>query len=78
MGLYVVMTYFQLYALRRMSISATLADNLLIIINAGSLQGRVILGYLADKTSSVNMQTVAALVAIILTFSLLSAHPPAA
>ncbi|KAI8951410.1 major facilitator superfamily domain-containing protein [Xylaria longipes] len=78
MGLYVVMTYFQLFALSRTSISATLADNLLIIINAGSLVGRVTLGYLADKTGSVNMQTAVALVATVLTFSLLAVHTPAA
>ncbi|KAJ2976783.1 hypothetical protein NUW58_g8002 [Xylaria curta] len=78
MGLYIITTYFQLYALSSSSISASLADNLLIIINAGSLVGRVILGYLADKTGSVNMQTAVALVATILTFSLLAAHTPAA
>ncbi|KAI1753323.1 major facilitator superfamily domain-containing protein [Xylaria castorea] len=78
MGLYVIMTYFQLFALSRTSISATLADNLLIIINAGSLVGRVVLGYLADKTGSVNMQTAVALVATVLTFSLLAARTPAA
>jgi predicted MFS family arabinose efflux permease len=77
MGLYVFMTYIQLFALSRTNISADLADNLLIIINAGSLVGRVGLGYLADKTGPINMQTVVALAATIFTFALLAVHTPA-
>jgi predicted MFS family arabinose efflux permease len=78
MGLYIVITYFQLFALARTSVSPGLADSLLIIINAGSLVGRVILGYFADVIGSVNMQSAVALVATILTFSLLAVRTPAA
>ncbi|KAI0968528.1 major facilitator superfamily domain-containing protein [Xylaria arbuscula] len=78
MGLYVVINYFQLYSLARTDISDSLAENLLIIINAGSLVGRVLFGYLADVTGSVNMQMAAALVATILAFSLLAVQTPIA
>ncbi|KAI1358620.1 major facilitator superfamily domain-containing protein [Xylaria arbuscula] len=78
MGLYVVTTYFQLYALSRMNVTTNVSDNLLVIINAGSLVGRVILGYFADMIGSINMQTAMALVATILAFSLLAVHTSAA
>ncbi|KAI0197626.1 major facilitator superfamily domain-containing protein [Astrocystis sublimbata] len=77
MGLYVVTTYFQLYALARTNITTNVSDNLLIIINAGSLVGRVVLGYFADMTGSINMQTAMALVATILSFSLLAVRTSA-
>lgn len=77
MGLYVFMTYIELFALSRTNISADLAGKLLIIINAGSLVGRVILGYLADKTGPINMQTILAVVATISTFASLAVHTPA-
>lgn len=77
MGLYVVTTYFQLYALARTNVTTNVSDNLLIIINAGSLVGRVVLGYFADMTGSINMQTTMALVATILAFSLLAVHTSA-
>ncbi|KAI3324293.1 major facilitator superfamily domain-containing protein [Xylariaceae sp. AK1471] len=78
MGLYIVITYFQLFALTRTSVPAGLAESLLIIINAGSLVGRVILGYFADVIGFVNMQLAVALVATILIFSLLAVRTPAA
>ncbi|KAI1296031.1 major facilitator superfamily domain-containing protein [Xylaria venustula] len=78
MGLYVVISYFELYSLDRTNISVALAENILIIINAGSLVGRVLFGYLADVTRSINMQTAAALVATVLSFSLLAVRTPAA
>ncbi|KAI0430919.1 hypothetical protein F5Y09DRAFT_306494 [Xylaria sp. FL1042] len=77
MGLYVVTTYFQLYALARTNVTTNISDNLLIIINAGSLVGRVVLGCFADITGSINMQTAMALVATILVFSLLTVHTSA-
>ncbi|KAI1196278.1 major facilitator superfamily domain-containing protein [Nemania serpens] len=78
MGLYVVTTYFQLFALSRTNVTTNVSDNLLIIINAGSLVGRVVLGYFADMVGSINMQTAMALVATILAFSLLAVHTSAA
>lgn len=72
MGLYNIITYIQLYAEARTTVSDTLADNILIILNAGSLVGRLVLGYFADKTGSINMQTAMALTAVVLTFCLLA------
>jgi len=76
MGLYIIMTYIKLLALGRTSISSSLADNLLLIINAGSFIGRVVLGYLADRTGPVNMQSVLALVSALLAFCLLVIRTP--
>ncbi|KAI0146896.1 major facilitator superfamily domain-containing protein [Xylariaceae sp. FL1272] len=67
-----------LLAVARTNIPNNLSNNLLIIINAGSLVGRVVLGYFADTVGSINMQTAVALVASVLTFSLLATHTPAA
>jgi len=77
MGMYSIMTYIQLFALSRTNISSSLADNLLLIINSGSFVGRVVLGYFADRTGSVNMQSVLALVCAILAFCLLAVETPA-
>ncbi|KAI8627287.1 major facilitator superfamily domain-containing protein [Xylariaceae sp. FL1651] len=77
MGLYVITTYLQLFALARTDVSTDLADNLLIILNAGSLIGRVVLGYYADMIGSIAMQTAVVLVATVLSFSLLAVHSAA-
>ncbi|KAI0442606.1 major facilitator superfamily domain-containing protein [Xylaria telfairii] len=71
MGLYVVMTYFQLYALSCASVSATLADNLLIIINAGSLLGRIILATILTFPL-LSAHTPAALVVVAVLFGIAS------
>lgn len=72
MGLYVVFNYIQLFALGETSVASSLADYLLVIINASSLPGRLIPSYYADKVGSVNMQTAVALASTVLTFSLLA------
>ena len=77
MGLYNIMTYIQLFALSRTNISSSLANNLLLIINTGSLVGRIVLGYLADRTGPVNMQSGLALLSGLLIFCLLVIRTPA-
>ncbi|ROW07068.1 hypothetical protein VPNG_06651 [Cytospora leucostoma] len=72
MGLYVIFYYIQLLALARTSVSSTLADYLLVIINGSSLFGRLIPGYYADRIGSINVQTTVALMSAILTFCLLA------
>ncbi|KAK7741826.1 hypothetical protein SLS53_004891 [Cytospora paraplurivora] len=72
MGLYVVFYYIQLLALARTTVSSTLADYLLVIINGSSLFGRLIPGYYADRIGSINVQTSVALMSAILTFCLLA------
>ncbi|KUI63432.1 Riboflavin transporter MCH5 [Cytospora mali] len=72
MGLYIVFYYIQLLALARTTVSSTLADYLLVIINGSSLAGRLIPGYYADRIGSINVQTSVALMGAILTFCLLA------
>ena len=49
MGIYIAFFYIQIYALAECNTSANLASYLLVITNTGSLFGRVIPNYLADK-----------------------------
>ncbi|KAI1486917.1 MFS general substrate transporter [Biscogniauxia mediterranea] len=72
MGLYIVFYYIQLYALDRTNVSPSLAEYMLVIINASSLPGRLIPGYYADKIGSINMQIIMALISTILTFCLMA------
>ncbi|KAI1073722.1 MFS general substrate transporter [Whalleya microplaca] len=78
MGFYIIFYYIELLALARTNISSSLADYLLVIINAASLLGRLIPGYYADRVGSINMQTAVVLVSVVLTFSLLAIHTAAA
>lgn len=70
MGFYVIFYYIQLYALDETSVPARLASYMLVIVNAGSLPGRLIPGYYADRIGSINVQTAVALIGAILTFCL--------
>lgn len=72
MGLYVIFYYIQLLALARTTVSSTLANYLLVIINGSSLVGRLVPGYYADKIGSINVQTSVALMSTILTLCLLA------
>lgn len=72
MGFYIIFYYIQLYALQETNISGFVASYLLVIINAGSLPGRLIPGYYADRVGSINVQTTVALVGAILTFCLMA------
>lgn len=72
MGLYVIFYYIQLLALALTTVSSTLADYLLVIINGSSLFGRLIPGYYADRIGSINVQTAVALMSAILTLCLLA------
>lgn len=72
MGLYVIFYYIQLLALARTTVSSTLADYLLVIIDGSSLFGRLIPGYYADRIGSINVQTAVALMSAILTLCLLA------
>ncbi|PGG99635.1 hypothetical protein GX51_06190 [Blastomyces parvus] len=72
MGFYIIFYYIELYAHQESSASATLQSYLLVIINASSLPGRVILSYYADKIGSINVQTIVAFTGAILTFCLIA------
>ncbi|KAI1505676.1 MFS general substrate transporter [Biscogniauxia marginata] len=72
MGLYIIFYYIQLFVLDWTSISPSLAEYLLVIINGSSLAGRLIPGYYANKIGSINMQTIMAVVSTILTFCLIA------
>ncbi|PLB51570.1 monocarboxylate permease-like protein [Aspergillus steynii IBT 23096] len=72
MGFYIIFYYIELYARQETSISPVLATYLLVIINASSLLGRVVIPFYADRIGSINVQTLVALVGAVLTFSLLA------
>ncbi|KAI5921762.1 MFS general substrate transporter [Camillea tinctor] len=78
MGLYIVFYYVELFGLDQTSVSPSLAEYLLAIINASSVAGRLIPGYYADKIGSVNMQTLMTIVSTILTFCLFAIRTEAA
>ncbi|TGJ82385.1 hypothetical protein E0Z10_g6378 [Xylaria hypoxylon] len=65
MGLYIVINYFQLYALARTNISANLADNLLIIINSGSLVVALVATILAFSLLAVHTSAALLIVAVL-------------
>ncbi|KAI3316693.1 MFS general substrate transporter [Xylariaceae sp. AK1471] len=73
MGFYIVLNYIQLFAIEH-SISTSLANNVLVIINASSLVGRLVGGFYADKIGSIHVQALVAFIAAILTYSLLAIH----
>ena len=69
MGIYVAFFYIQLYAAQQISMSPNVALNLLAIVNAGSVFGRLIPSFFADKIGPLNMQIPFAVIASILAFS---------
>ncbi|KAI1270084.1 major facilitator superfamily domain-containing protein [Xylariaceae sp. FL1019] len=69
-GFSIVLNYIQLFAID--SSLDSIADYILVIVNAGSLFGRVVGGYCADWVGSVAVQATAAFVAAILTYILLA------
>ena len=69
MGIYVAILYIQLYATQQINMSPNLALNLLAIVNAGSVFGRLIPNFFADKIGPLNMQIPFAIIASILAFS---------
>ncbi|KAL4869525.1 hypothetical protein BDV12DRAFT_208375 [Aspergillus spectabilis] len=78
MGFYIIFYYIQLYAREETSVSAVLESYLLVILNASSLIGRLLLGYYADRIGAINVQTVVALAGAILTFCLIVIESAAA
>lgn len=72
MGFYIIFYYIQLYAYEETSDSANIESYLLVIVNAGSLPGRLIPGYYADRMGSINVQTIVTFVGAALTFCLIA------
>ncbi|KAI1658635.1 hypothetical protein F4813DRAFT_355781 [Daldinia decipiens] len=78
MGFYIILNYIELLALARTSITPSLANYLLVIINAASLPGRLVPGYYADHIGSINVQITVICASVVLTFSLLTIRTSAA
>lgn len=74
MGIYVVFFYIELYAMSRAQTSAALAFYLLAFINGGSIFGRIIPNFWADRIGTLNMISICASAAAILGLSLLAIH----
>lgn len=68
LGVYIPFFYVQLYAQQRKTVSGELVFYLPPLLNAGSLFGRIIPPYLADKYGPLNSVTVCTLFASILAF----------
>ncbi|KAI0480016.1 major facilitator superfamily domain-containing protein [Xylaria cf. heliscus] len=75
-GFYIVLNYIQLFAIEH-SIPTSIANNVLVIINASSLVGRLGGGFYADKIGSIHAQSLAAFIAAILTYALLAINTAA-
>ncbi|KAI0817304.1 MFS general substrate transporter [Xylaria sp. FL0064] len=73
-GFYIVLNYIQLLAIDHSIATSSLANYLLVIINASSLAGRVVGGFYADRIGSIHAQALACLIAALLTYSLLAIH----
>ena len=69
MGIYITFVYVQLYGELECNMDANLASYLLAIVNAGSVFGRLIASYFADKIGPLNMFIPFAFVTAVLTFS---------
>jgi len=69
MGIYVLFFYVELYGLQECHMDSNLATYLLAIVNAGSLFGRLIPNYLADRVGPLNIHVPFAFVAALLAFS---------
>jgi predicted MFS family arabinose efflux permease len=72
MGIYVIFYYIELYALLESNVAPTLANFILVIVNASSILGRLIPPFYADKMGSINVQTAVALICALLTFCLIA------
>ncbi|KAJ3542999.1 hypothetical protein NM208_g2232 [Fusarium decemcellulare] len=73
-GLYTPFYYIQSFALNRGLAGGDLALNLLAILNAGSVFGRILPNFLADKFGPFNIMTPCAALTGILIFCLLGVH----
>lgn len=74
MGLYVVFFYVQTYAIQTNIASEDMGFYLLSVLNAGSVFGRIIPNFIADRTGPINMIVPCALISGILALCLIAAH----
>ena len=74
MGIYVLFFYVELYALQECHMGENLAAYLLAFVNAGSLLGRLIPNYLADRLGPLNIHIPFAFSAAILAFCWIVVH----
>jgi predicted MFS family arabinose efflux permease len=72
MGIYVVFFYIQLYATSRADANSDLAFYLLAITNAGSIFGRILPNFAADIIGTLNMMSIVAFAAAVLSMCLLA------
>lgn len=72
MGVYIVYYYIELLALARIDVSESVAQYLLVIINASTLIGRIVPAYYADKIGCINVQIMVLILCGITTFCLLA------
>jgi predicted MFS family arabinose efflux permease len=72
MGIYVVFFYIQLYAQSRANVDSNLAFYLLAITNAGSIFGRILPNFVADIIGTLNVMSIVAFAAAIMSLSLLA------
>ena len=77
MGIYIFFVYVQLYALLECNMDRNLALYLLAIVNAGSVFGRIIPSYFADKIGPLNIFIPFAFITALLTFSWIAIKDPA-
>lgn len=68
MGVYIPFFYIELYAIQKCNTGPELTSYLLVIVNSGSLFGRLIPNYLADKTGPLNMHIVFAFCTALLAY----------
>lgn len=74
MGLYVVFFYVQTYAIQANITNENMAFYLLSVLNAGSVFGRIIPNFIADRTGPMNMIIPCALMSGVLALCLIAAH----
>ena len=74
MGLYVVFFYVQTYAIQTKITNDNMAFYLLSVLNAGSVFGRIIPNFIADRTGPLNMIIPCALMSGVLALCLIAAH----
>jgi MFS family permease len=68
-GLYIPFFYVVIYAQRKIGITEDLTFYLLSVLNASSAAGRIIPGLLADKFGSLEIMTICAISAAILSYA---------
>lgn len=74
MGLYVVFFYVQSYAIETNIAGDNMSFYLLSILNAGSIFGRIIPNFIADRTGPLNMIIPCAMISGILALCLIASH----